>query len=402
MRKIGILTYIKEYANLGTNMQSYCTLKAIQKQFPNDDIEIIDYSGWKPIKKPYLSQISFKSLMYDYIRIKKYQHFFRNDYVFSKKKLITANLKDSIDFIRNQNYDAIYVGADTLLELKRAGKDELTAYWLNDTIECKKFMIAASSHNVTFESLSCNQKSQIQNTINSYSLLGVRDEATFRLLSHFTKPGDERLQLIPDPTFTFEIDYDFIEEYFRRRKLSFGRPVICLHLIRNTKWGSTLADYFRKEGYIIASLRPAYYADLIFTDLSAFEQIGLYKYFALVITHRFHDSIFCIKNMTPVIVFPEYFSEITTYGENKNKSLFKSFNIEDNYISNKDSLNGISLFNMHKKAIQNFRNNECYIKETLLKSKNKYESFVRESGKILMESTPAENLCEINWKTKNS
>ena len=79
---------------------------------------------------------------------------------FSQKKLITANLKDSIDFIRNQNYDAIYVGSDTLLELKRAGKDELTAYWLDDTIECKKFLIAASSHNVTFESLSDQQKNK--------------------------------------------------------------------------------------------------------------------------------------------------------------------------------------------------------------------------------------------------
>ena len=56
MKKIGILTYIREYANIGTNMQSYCTLKAIQKQFPYDQVELIDYSEWKPKIKPYLSQ----------------------------------------------------------------------------------------------------------------------------------------------------------------------------------------------------------------------------------------------------------------------------------------------------------------------------------------------------------
>ena len=195
MRKIGILTYFKEFANIGTNLQSYCTLKAIQKLYPEDQVEIIDYSGWKPNKRPYLSQISLKSLFNDFIRIRKYMNFFKNDYVFSKEKLITANLKDSIDFIRNQNYDAIYVGSDTLLELKRAAKDELTAYWLDDSIKCRKFMIAASSHNVVFENLSSQQKIKIQNTINDYSLLGVRDEATFRLLSHFTAVGDERLQI---------------------------------------------------------------------------------------------------------------------------------------------------------------------------------------------------------------
>ena len=125
--------------------------------------------------------------------------------------------------------------------------------------------------------------------------MGVRDEATFRLLSHFTVPGDDRLQIIPDPTFTFEIDYRYIEDYIIQRKLIFKKPIVCLHLLRSTKWASTLADYFRQEGYIIASLRPAYYADIIFTDLLAFEQIGLYRYFDLVITHRFHDSIFSIK-----------------------------------------------------------------------------------------------------------
>ena len=153
--------------------------------------------------------------------------------------------------------------------------------------------------------------------------------------------------------------------------------------MRDTKWASSLADYFRNEGYIVASLRPAYYADTIFTDLSAFEQIGLYKYFELVITHRFHDSIFCIKNLTPVIVFPEYFSDVTLYGENKNKTLFKSFNIEDNYISNKENLTAESIFDMHKQAITNFKNNEAFIKDTLLENKNKYESFVRESSRLL-------------------
>lgn len=385
MKKIGILTYIREYANIGTNMQSYCTLKAIQNQFPNDQVEIIDYSGWKPAKRPYLSQVSPKSLINDYLRIRKYDLFFKNDYVFSQNKLISLNLKDSIAFIRNQNYDAIFVGSDTLLELKRAGKDELTAYWLDNTIKCKKFLIAASSHKETFENLTSKQKSQIQNTINDFSLLGVRDEATYRLLNHFAKPDDERLQLVPDPTFTIEIDYTYIEKYLIRKKLVFNKPIVCLHLMRDTKWATELANYFRKEGYLVASLRPAYYADIIFTDLSPFEHIGLYKYFTLVITHRFHDSIFCIKNLTAVIVFPEYLTEITSYGENKNKTLFKSFNIEDNYISNKDNLTAMSLFSMHKQAIKNFRDNETFIRETLLKNKNRYESFIRECRNVLMD-----------------
>ncbi|HZW40181.1 MAG TPA: polysaccharide pyruvyl transferase family protein [Ignavibacteriaceae bacterium] len=383
MKKIGILTYTKEYSNLGTNMQSYCTLKAIQRQFPNEQVELINYSRWKPIKKPYLSQISFKSLLFDYVRIKKYELFFKNNYVLSESKFVSPNLKDSINYLKQQKYDAIYVGSDTILELKRAGKNEITAYWLDATINCKKFMIAASSHKETFEELSSQQKEDIQNNINDFSLIGVRDEATFRLLSHFTKQDDKRLQLVPDPTFTFDIDYSYIEEYFKRKKIVLKKPIICLHLTRNTKWAFDLANHFRQEGYIVASLRPAYYADIIFTDLDPFEQVGLYKYFDLVITHRFHDSIFCLKNLTPVIVFPEYFTEITSYGENKNRTLFKAFNIEDNYIDKKDNLSAAYLFDMHKQAIANFEHKKDFIKEALLKNKNIYESFVIKSSEIL-------------------
>lgn len=391
MKRIGVLTYIRECANIGTNMQSFCTLKAIQRLFPTDLVEIIDYSGWRPIVKPYLSQISVRSLYNDYKRIKQYRAFFKRDFEFSKKSLISSNVIESLDFIKNQNYDAIYVGSDTVLELKRAGKDELTAYWLDDTIKCKKFMVSASSHNLTIDSLSESQKSKIQKTVNDYSLLGVRDEATYRLLSHFTEHGDERLQLVPDPTFTHDIDYSYIEEYFRRKKIIFKKPVVCLHLTRNTPWASKLANLFRKEGYIIASLRPAYYADIILTDLSLFEQIGLYKYFRLVITHRFHDSVFCIKNLTPVIVYPESLDDITQFGENKNRTLFKTFNIEKNYINNKDSLNAESIYNMHKSAITIFKDNETLIQKTLLESKKMYESFLEKSRNIVHETDLSDN-----------
>jgi hypothetical protein len=322
----------------------------------------------------------------DYIRIKKYKFFFKKELTFSKYHLISSNVNKSIEFIKRQNYGAIYVGSDTLLELKRADKDNLTAYWLDKTIDCKKFLIAASSHDVVYDSLSDNQKYKIQETIDDFSLLGVRDDATFRLLSNFISHGDKRLEIIPDPTFTYEIDYSSAEQYIKRKKLFFNKPIVCLHLLRTTKWASDLANHFRKEGFLIASLRPDYYADIILTDLSPFEQIGIYKYFALVITVRFHDSIFCFKNFTPVIVFPENVTDVTVYGESKYKTLFKSFKLEKtNYIENKDNITARNLFDMHREAITNYKKNLDFIKTTLMENKEKYESFVHKSRAICME-----------------
>lgn len=384
--KIGVLTYLKEYSNLGTNMQSYCTLKAIENAYPEACVELVDYSGWRPKMRPYLSQVSFQSLRKDYIRIQKYQHFFRNELRLSKSHLISSDLHESIQFVQKQNYDAIYVGSDTLLELKRAEHDELTAYWLDKSIVSKKFLIAASSHNVVYEQLSEKQKKKMQETIDDFLLLGVRDEATFRLISKFIPEYDKRLQLVPDPTFTYKIDYEKIEKYLKRKKIFFDKPVICLHLLRNTKWSFEIAKYFRNQGYLIASLRPAYYADIIFTDLSPFEQVGLYKYFCLVITHRFHDSIFCLKNLTPVIVFPEFPSDVTPIGENKNKTLFNSFKIDGNYISNRENINASYLISIHKEAISNFKKNENFIKNRLEENRIMYETYVRQTKSILYDN----------------
>lgn len=386
MKKIGILTYTKEYSNLGTNMQSYCTLAAIQKEYSNDLVELIDYSAWETHMRPYLSNISFQSLLKDYTRFKKYNDFFKNKLKFSSNKLVSSDFDRSIEFIKKNKYDAIYVGSDTVLELQFASKDNLTAFWLDDTISAKKFLIAASSHNVVFDLLTEKQKSKIQRTINDFSLLGVRDEPTYRLLSNFIREGDERLQIIPDPTFTYEIDYSFIENYIRKKKLLFNKPIVCLHLLRDTKWASALASIFRKEGYVIASLRPAYYADILFTDLSPFEQMGIYKYFDLVITHRFHDSIFCFKNLTPVIFFPEHITDVTLYHESKALTLFKSLKLDKiNYIENKNKITAKGLFEIHQEAISNFKLNENYIMNTLEKHKEKYESFIKDSKKIFLK-----------------
>jgi hypothetical protein len=383
IKKIGVLTYIKEYSNLGTNMQSYCTLKAIQKAYPDARVEIINYSAWKPSRKPYLSNISLHSLKNDFIRMNKYNRFFDEQLTFSKTQLVSSNIFESIEFVRKQNYDAIYVGSDTVLELRGANKDELTVYWLDKTIDCKKYLLAASSLNVVYDALSEKQKSKIQETIDGFSLLGVRDDATYRLLSFFTSKADKRLQIIPDPTFTYEIDYGYIEQYIKKRKLIFKKPLVCLHLTRDTKWGSDLSRYFKQEGFIIASLRPAYYADIIFTDLSPFEQIGIYKYFSLVITHRFHDAIFCLKNYTPVIVYPENVTDITSYGENKNLTLLKSFHVDKtNYIENKYRVSARDVIDIYPEAIRNIKNNREFIKATLINLKEKYESFINESKRI--------------------
>lgn len=270
--KIGILTYTREYANLGTNMQAYCTFQAIRREYPDSQVELINYCSATPRRRPYLSNASLRSIRLDYRRFRKYDEFFKRNLQFSSEALTTTSTVKAADFIKRQRYDAIYVGSDTVLEVKPDCRDDLTPYWLDSEIPSTKILASASSFNVTFEALSTRQRDLMQRSIEAFSLLGVRDDATVRLLSRFTMPGDPRLKLVPDPTFTYEIDYSHIERYMKMNRPCFPRPLVCLHLLRDSYWAADLATAFRRAGYIVASLRPARYADVIFTDLSPFEQ----------------------------------------------------------------------------------------------------------------------------------
>lgn len=378
MRKIGVLTYLREYANLGTNMQSYSTLQAIRGLYPGDRVELLDYAPRRGKRRPYLSQLSLRSLKNDFVRMAKYDDFFENMLTLSAERLVSPDPARALEFIKRQEYQAIYVGADTVLELKGAGQDALTPYWLDRSIDCKKFLIAASSHNLVYSSLSAAQIAKMQEVLDGFALLGVRDDATRRLLSHFVPAGDPRLQLVPDPTFTYDIDYRQVESYLARRGFLRTKPVVCLHLLRDTSWGRQLSERFRKLGFLVASLRPAYWADLLFTDLSPFEQVGLYRYFDLVITHRFHDAIFCFKNHTPVIFFPEYVSDVTPFHESKTLTLFKGFGLDGAcYLEDKDQITPEHLMAGYRHAVEGFRARDALIAELLVQFKARYLEFAK-------------------------
>jgi len=373
--KIGILTYFGDL-NAGTNLQAYATLKAVQKVFKGHEVEIINFQTWRRLNVPYLSHANIFTIKNDLIRIRKYYHFVKTYLNLSEQKLISSDYNEGIKFITTENYDIILVGSDTLLELIRV-REGITPYWLSPNIKAKKYLLAASARNLTYDKLNVVQVELIQATINDFSLLGVRDMATYRLLSQFVNKNDERLQIVPDPTFTLAIDYKFAEKYIKKMNINFNVPTVCLHLCKDDYWATDLADRLRVKGYQIASLRPARYADFVLNDLSPFEQIGIYRYFSLMITHRFHDTIFCLKNGTPMITYPFNDSYTTNFGDSKYYNLLKDFDLEEtNYISKKSEITVDLIMSKLENAINNFKSKKLIIDFLLTANTIKYYKFL--------------------------
>lgn len=334
--KIGILTYYHDL-NCGTTLQAYATLQAVKEVYPNEEVELIPYRNFNRRYLPYKYQATFFTLIKDFCRIRKYRIFLKK-YLRIREDYLNIDTQKGLDFIKARNYDRIYIGADTILELDTLpnGVDGLTTFWLSEEIKAPKYLIAASSKNVSYENLSDKQKKDMQKCINALSSIMLRDTATYELFSHFTDINN--IEMICDPTFTLQIDYSYAEKYVAKKKIDFSK-VICFHPIKGEKWCFEVAEKLRKDGFKVASLRPAKWADYVMNDMGPLEQLGIYKYFACFITHRFHDTVFCIKNSAPVVLYPYKDEFYSVSGHSKYSAICDMFNIRHlSYIEKKSDI----------------------------------------------------------------
>lgn len=321
--KIGLLTYYGDL-NCGTNLQAYATLLALRKAYPTDKVEVIPFHGFKSRILPYKS-FSPISIWRDLLRIHKYNYFKKHYLGIKGKDQYIYNVDKALNYIAACQYDRIYIGADTLLELDRISFDGISAYWLKD-VQAVKFLIAASSKNVTYEKLTPKQKHEMAVAVSQFSGIGVRDMATKALFQNFV--DSTSIDYVPDPTFTLEIDYRYIENYLSKRRISIPKQSVFLHTYGDDFWADEIVQVLKRAGYTIVTPRPASWSDIVLNDMGPLEQLGLYRYLSFVITHRFHDSVFCLKSQIPFAVYVKSRSEFMTDKEDsKHISLLKDFEL---------------------------------------------------------------------------
>lgn len=372
--KIGLLTYYGDL-NCGTNLQAYACLLALRKMFPMDEVELIPLHGFDPPGvHPYFSHFTILSLYRDLVRIRKYSSFVKN-LLNVKKDLVIKDVNRALSYIENRSYDMIFVGSDTILELDRI-KDgsPLSLYWLSPQIKAKKILLAASSKNVRYDDLSDIQKTFMQATLDDFVGLGVRDENTADLIASYTQK--EHVQLIPDPTFSLDIDDQITTDYLKKRGMSIPQNSLLFHTTKSDNgWAKPAADAYRKKGHKIYSLRPVSWADEILNDMSPLEQLGIYKYFECVVTHRFHDAVFSFKNKTPMLLYTPGGFLSGNDGKSKFTHLLESFDLlESNYMRNphKDILNKLDA------AIDLFKSKKEDIESQLNHNKEQFETYINQ------------------------
>lgn len=321
--KIGVLTYYGDL-NFGTNLQAYATLQAVKNAYPSDEVGIIPlHTFWLRII-PYKS-FSPISIWKDIVRILKYHKFKKYDLGVRGKDPHYHNHDEAIKYINSLEYDRIYIGADTLLELDRLKPeyDGISCYWL-ENVNAKKFVIAASAKNVQFEKLSSKQQANLKHAASQMCKIAVRDRSTYNL---FTNLVDEScIEMLPDPTFSMAIDYAPIEKYLKKKHIVIPQKSVYINCFGYDQWLNPIVAELKDCGYTVVTSRPMGWSDMSLNDIGPMEQAGLLRYFDFVITQRFHEGVFCLKNMTPFLIFAGK-GFTTSCGESKQVSLVKDFGL---------------------------------------------------------------------------
>lgn len=323
--KIGLLTYYGDLNNCGTNLQAYATYMELKKFYPDDQVEIIPIHTFVALSK-YMKYVPFLTYPFYHKMEKKYKQFKKESLGVCKEHMI-KDVDEALRFVASSNYDRIYVGADTLLELDKVpeGYDGLTVYWLKD-IKADKFLIAASSKNVEYDKLSEKQKTDMKIAISQFKGIAVRDRATKELFSHYV--SEDKVRYVADPVFTLEPNHALTEEYLKSRNLVIPPKSVLIHATFSEKWPRKMVKKLHKLGYTVFAPRFNTWADVMLNDMSPLEQFGIYKYFDFVITHRFHDCVFCLKNNVPALIYIKDRNELATAkGDSKHVSLLKDFGL---------------------------------------------------------------------------
>lgn len=371
--KIGLLTYFGDL-NCGTNMQALSTLLALKKAYPHDEVEIIPFHNFRARMLPYKT-FSPVNLWNDMKRFMKY-HKFKRNLLHVTDDVVIKDVDKGLKFIASRNYDVIYVGADTLLELDKlpSGYDGITAYWLKD-VKAKKVLIAASSKDVTFENLSPKQKADLKAAANQFSFVGVRDRATVALFKHLLDNPD-RIEYIPDPTFTYDIDYSYIDKYLKAKGVKLPAKSVFIQFYGDDYWLKDVAEDLKKKGYTLVTNRGVSWSDIVLIDMSPLEQVGLYRYMDFVITHRFHDGVFSLKNHTPVLIYVKSSKIKIVGGESKHISLLKDFGLYPQaFLGACDSKDGLkNVWKSYQETIEVF--DKKRVEDVLQRSKKKYLDYL--------------------------
>lgn len=318
--KIGILTF-HYTSNQGSVLQAYCTFNLIKKYFPDADVEIINLI---PATREFY-EIIFLKREFPLINISKFRKYKQlRKFVANNLKLssfsYSDSLKNQIDFINNLNFDYIITGSDTVWFHSKKLKDRIPSiYFLPKQIKAKKIAFAASVDPLNAPQVYYKNKKELKEIFDSFLSITNRDSTTFNLLNELDVKDHT---LITDPTLIYNFEEQLKFEKVKEEKLSDQKRIGIG--IADRALSKYLIDYLKKTGFenihnFFDSQKRQY--DYVYDELNKYSKLDI------LITDRFHRTIFSLKLSNALTIYIEN-PRFNVTNNSKGRDLLKRIGLE--------------------------------------------------------------------------
>lgn len=349
MKRIGILTYHKS-ENYGAFMQCYSLACKLKSLFPNESVEVVDYTSkevfciYHQSLKNYLylithaqsvrKKLRYLKLLISYIRrslnkeVRNVNHEYFDEaqrYLpLSTKQIITDNYERITEYL-NKQYDILIVGSDAVWNWQI--RPFPNVYFLGKEIKTRKLSYAASSYGQAFRSLSHKTTDTITKGWQTYDYIGVRDLPTEEFVSSLG------YGIMPihncDPTVFLDmtnipVNKDDVLRKLKAKGYIEGKKTIG---IMAKPWlAKFIREHLSRDYQIVSVFQNSSYADVNLLDINPFEWAVCFGFFDVTITHYFHGNLLSLKNGTPTIII-EQKSDYNQKYDSKIRDFMKRVNL---------------------------------------------------------------------------
>lgn len=360
MRKILVITYCTS-SNPGTFLQAFGVKTGLKKLYPNADIEYLKAfrPDGKHKKKQYYAGIQdLISVTYgrflSMIRNKKYLKWSNKYYKCAKSENLTCwdyNEDKYKRFI--SNYDLVVIGSDTILD-RMVNNGKIGLMWGCANKHPQQILFAASGDDCEYLKSNKQFFPQIEERLNHFSFLGIRDNMIKDFFETKLNISPAHLTLQPDPTYLLPLSTFKLSEHKRKKIKKQNKKLIFFHIDRLFKYRAELASLLKSLGYLLISPDYDPNCDINMGIITPFEWGDTFRHIDIVITERFHDTIFALRHCKPVINIDWKCESVNSEGKSKRTEILSLYGLDEYNINLTEGLNTTEFARKMESLIKTF------------------------------------------------
>lgn len=361
--------------NPGTFMQALGVQTAMKLIYPDADVSFLNFPDFKRAKgigvrgsKDSIWHTVLQKGFAAY-RLIKYNALRKRHFHYTKFVDLFNYTKEDEEYIKQ--FDLVVIGSDTILEKAYGDKGQIGLNWL--PLDVPKIYFAASASPANFK-----PTLELAEVAKNAKYIGLRDQLTVNLFTEGLGIKNSEIFRQPDPSYFLDIDKFYLNRKIAA-KFDQGKKYALYDFNSNFPLRKELADSIRECGYTVVATAYNPYADICFDTIDAFDWADIFRHVDIVVTERFHDSVFGLRNVKPVIAIDWDANRFSLNGDSKTYRILQDYDLEQLHfnLATDNRLDNII------KAIQNIDN--IFDKDQVTDANLKYYAYNEEILKKIKE-----------------